>query len=328
MKKNIQESAISTYSWVRGFNYQPSWGTHGISIWLNFNDALFTTEIERGMKYFPKMNTLRIWLSFDAYMEDCRRYLQNIAKAYEIMRERNIKIMPVLFCGWHSIPDFGGFCVEQLDFTKRYNNRKHHRQYVRDVLSAFGKRDNVLMYDIANEPFNSVRNNPAGTEAVRNFLGDMVEEVRMVDDVNPITIGSQGFDGNGANEDFDLLGALVDVFCVHSYYWPEQMGGNSKTRYLECIENLVENLNALGKPVISNECCWGSLDDEERVDIIRFELGLLKKHGIGFLPHALHHSRVADLHLPEYGPIWGAGYMAFINPDGELRPGHEVYNEF
>ena len=91
---------------------------------------------------------------------------------------------------------------------------------------------------------------------------------------------------------------------------------------------MVEHLERLGKPAIATECCWGANDDAARVKYVRHDLGLLKQAGIGFLPHALHHSPVADLHRPVPGRKWGTMYMGFIEPDGSIRPGHEVYNEF
>ena len=91
---------------------------------------------------------------------------------------------------------------------------------------------------------------------------------------------------------------------------------------------MVAHLEKLGKPAIATECCWGSNDDAERVQFVRHDLGLLKAAGIGFLPHALHHSPVADLHRPVPSRQWGTMYMGFIEADGSLRPGHEVYNEF
>ncbi len=84
----------------------------------------------------------------------------------------------------------------------------------------------------------------------------------------------------------------------------------------------------MAKPLISTECCWGSLDDGVRVKRIRDELGALKKYKIGFFPHALYESYVADLHRPQYGFVDTPGYMAFINMDGTLRSGHDVYNAF
>ena len=83
-----------------------------------------------------------------------------------------------------------------------------------------------------------------------------------------------------------------------------------------------------GKPALATECCWRSNDDSLRTDAVRAELGLLKRHGIGFLPHALHYSAVADLHRPHSWQTWDSMYMGFIEPDGSIRPGHEVYNEF
>jgi hypothetical protein len=87
-------------------------------------------------------------------------------------------------------------------------------------------------------------------------------------------------------------------------------------------------LAPLGKPVIATECCWGTNDGAARVKFVRHELGLLEQAGIGFLPHALHHSPVADLHRPVAGRKWGTMYMGFIEPDGSIRPGHEIYSEF
>ena len=54
-------SRIHEYSWVRGFNYQPSWGSHGITIWNDFREATYAKELDLGLRHFPKLNTLRIW---------------------------------------------------------------------------------------------------------------------------------------------------------------------------------------------------------------------------------------------------------------------------
>ena len=68
-------SRIHEYSWVRGFNYQPSWGSHGITIWNDFREATYAKEIEQGLKHFPKINTLRIWFSYDAHVADRKTFL-------------------------------------------------------------------------------------------------------------------------------------------------------------------------------------------------------------------------------------------------------------
>jgi hypothetical protein len=54
----------------------------------------------------------------------------------------------------------------------------------------------------------------------------------------------------------------------------------------------------------------------------------LKQRNIGSLVYLLHHSQIADAHRAEFGPVSGPGNLSFIEADGPLRPGHEVYNEF
>ena len=73
---------------------------------------------------------------------------------------------------------------------------------------------------------------------------------------------------------------------------------------------------------------WGSEDDAEHVEFTRYTLSELGRRDIGFTIHALHHSLVADLHAREYGPVGRPGRLEFINAEGSLRAGHEVFNEF
>ena len=82
-----QASRINEYSWVHGFNYQPSWGSHGIAIWNDFREATFAREVELGLKHFPKLNTLRIWFSYDAHVAAPKRFLAAAKRAAEILAE-------------------------------------------------------------------------------------------------------------------------------------------------------------------------------------------------------------------------------------------------
>jgi hypothetical protein len=67
-------------------------------------------------------------------------------------------------------------------------------------------------------------------------------------------------------------------------------------------------------------CCWGSLDDGVRVKRIRDELGALQKYKIGFFPHALYESYVADLHRPQVA--FGGCAEATVTPGVvRLAPG-------
>ena len=64
------------------------------------------------------------------------------------------------------------------------------------------------------------------------------------------------------------------------------------------------------------------------VEVMKVELSAFRERGLGFVAHLLHHTLVADGHRPEYGPISEAGYMAFIEADGSLRPCHEIFNDY
>jgi hypothetical protein len=86
------------------------------------------------------------------------------------------------------------------------------------------------------------------------------------------------------------------------------------------------------RPVLATETCWGSASDSTRAEIVRDTLDVLRRHKIGYLPHALMESGVADLHLPTPDEHWTSSTlnpasMAFILRDGTLRPGHDAYND-
>jgi hypothetical protein len=324
-RDEARPSRIHEYSWVRGFNYQPSWGSHGLQIWNDFREATFTREVELGLKHFPKLNVLRIWFSYDAHVAEPGKFLPAARRAAEILAKRKLKLIPVIFNGWHSPVDFGGFSSEQLKMSSRLTPAfGPHRQYLCELIEAIRPAGNLLMYDIANEPFNV--SSERGPGLVLDFLKAMAQQVRELDPQTPISVGTQGCFGIGGPQDLDSLDSFVDVHAVHPYWIP--VPRISAEKHVEDFKQMVEHLKKLGKPAIATECCWGSNDDATRVKYIRHELGLLQQAGIGFLPHALHHSRVADLHRPVPGRKWETMYMGFIEPDGTVRPGHGVFNEF
>ena len=79
---------------------------------------------------------------------------------------------------------------------------------------------------------------------------------------------------------------------------------------------------------MATEACWGAFTDADRVKSGTFELGELSKRGIGFCPHGLRWSKVADLHDYSGGPVGEPGIMNFLEKNRSLRPGHDFYNRF
>ena len=96
----------------------------------------------------------------------------------------------------------------------------------------------------------------------------------------------------------------------------------------ERLDESISAINRTGKPALVTECCGGRLDDAERVGFIKVALAAFQARRLGFMPHLLHHTLVADGHRPEHGHVGVAGYMAFIEADGRLRAGHDVFNAY
>jgi len=304
------------WSKIAGFNYQPSYGCDALDIWLNkFDEEVIRRELTGGKSCFPAMNTVRLWLSHEPFYRNPELFIDHFEKVLSICGKLSLQAIPVLFNNWHSFPEFGGISPELIHYWfKEYGQMGDSTNYLfKPYLDAIWSRyttDNrILAWDLCNEPYN-------------NFCPEMAEWLahtyrwgKRMDVRQPISVSLQS-DLAQLRECRDFC----DVFMIHPYFTTE--------------ENILEVLayaKACGKGCIATECCWGSLDDEARVAFIRNDLSILSAHGIGFLPHALQESKVGDLHRPRYaafGIVSSASYMAFINMDGSLRPGHGVYNEY
>jgi hypothetical protein len=125
--------------------------------------------------------------------------------------------------------------------------------------------------------------------------------------------------------DIDLLAPYVDVITLHPYCIPPM----SDVEHLRYLTQVLDYLKQFSKPVIITECCWAGKTDEERVPFLQTELSHYSQLGIGYCVHALWESPVADLHRLDDGTGLGSGlYMAFINKDGNIRKGHELFNAY
>ena len=52
---------------VKSFNYHLSYSTGSLEDWLLFDKEVWRRELTRGKEYFSAFNTVRIWLSWNAY---------------------------------------------------------------------------------------------------------------------------------------------------------------------------------------------------------------------------------------------------------------------
>ena len=315
------------WSAIRGFNYQPSYGSSGFELWQNFDAAVIETELGRGKKYFPGMNAIRWWQSSDSFLRDPNRYARDFATTLDIAAKFDLVVMPVLFNRWHSPElDYGGIYIDHFLPKASWLQKPGMFDAFLDALVKEHKDDpRILAWDLCNEPYayGMPRDKmPAEIVAAETaWLKSLHDRCKEIGAKAPITVGIH------PGVPLELVDPISNVLSIHPY-WIHNRPEPDKTAYEKKLDDEVAFACRVNKPLISTECCWGSLDDQVRVESIRYTLTQLKQRGIGWLVYLLHHSLIADAHRPEFGPLGFPGNLAFIEADGSLRPGHEVFNEF
>jgi hypothetical protein len=322
------------YADIRGFNYQPSHGSHGMESWgTEFNPSLMKKELWSGKHHFPEMNTVRIWLSYDAYTRFPERFPERLGEVLDLGDDYDVEFIVTLFNGWHSYPDLGGlhpFSLERWHSGDEYE--EVFEPYVEATAGTYADHDNVLMWDLCNEPTLSGQ----GIESVHDFevdrsktiyrfLETVYEQIQTYDPSAPTTVGTIP-----DTKALELYEPITEVLTTHPYYiWNrDNTPTSTEEGFREFVDEAVRFANEVDKPLLGNETGWGALDDRKRAETLEVELGTQAEAGIGFTAHLLHHTPVADGHKPPYGPVSDPGYMAFVDPDGSIRPHHEVFNEY
>ncbi|MDR3174095.1 MAG: glycoside hydrolase family 5 protein [Treponema sp.] len=318
------------FSSVRGFNYQPSAGSTSFENWLYFRPELFELELRRGKQYFPKFNTVRYWLSWAAFVRNPERFAGNFETALKIAGSLGLRVIPCLMNRWHNTHDDNdGIYLDHLIPGWGWSYEEGFYKPYFDVVIGRHKDDRrILAWDTCNEPFPYSLPWDKMGEIPRiewEWLEAMYAYAKSLGAAQYVSFSPHGSFGPEWNGRY---AAISDVFMIHTYFAREQSDAEAKKRFEQRLDDYVELAAAHKKGLVSTENCWGSLDDAWRTAEIRYVMGELAKRRIGIIPHALHHSLVADLHLPEYGPAGDPGDMRFINADGSLRKGHEAYNEF
>lgn len=319
------------YSQIRGFNYQPGYGSTGLENWLYFNPSIVELELRRGKAFFPKFNTVRYLLSWDAYLRDPEQFAKNFEKSLQIADKLGIKVIPCLFNRRHDPDlDYGGIYIDH--FLPRYsfllNKENHIDGYVQQIVSEHAGDDRILLWDICNEPFHYPDPDNVSIEIKNNelvWISGICDIVRGIDRNKPLGISIHPFHGI---QGLERIEPLCDVLLIHPYYMDELDDMDKRREYEEFVAANKEFSEKCNKPILVTETCWGDLNDMKRADIVRYTLEVLIKNNIGFLAHALHYSKAPDLHNPEDGPVGRPGNLAFINADGSLREGHDVFNAF
>ena len=309
---------------VKGFNYHPTYSHDSLEDWLLFDEEIWRRELSIGKEKFPKMNTVRLWLSWSAFCRLENRFIERVKTAIQICKDLDLYVIPCLFNRWHDpMVNADAIYIDHFlpesSWLHKFGNL--FEDYIDALCDAFGTEEQILVWDICNEPFAYNGDFPM-RETVQKYelewLGRMADRMRKNQVTQPLGIGSTG------EQPMEIFGDICDVYLTHLYY-----RGEDVSQFESWVESFVNESKKFGKPLITSECCWGSLDDKHREELIRVALSTYKKFGIGYVVHALWYSLCADLHNPEDGRVTdNIGNLCFINKDGNIRPYHEIYNEF
>jgi hypothetical protein len=317
------------YAQIHGFNYQPSWGSSGFEIWRNFDRDRMGHELALGKKYFPGMNGIRLWLSHDAWLRNPTKFEADFESALSLISARGARVLPVLFNRWHDAAlDYGGVYLDHfLPKTSWVQGKDQLMAFAEAMFSLHAKDARILGWDLCNEPFSygcAPGEIPEIVKAEFAWLERTYAAAKRLNVQAPITVGihpGHGIDG------IRQIEPIADILSIHPY-WTCDSPPHDKAAYEKLLDDYVAFAASVKKPLLATETCWGSTDDAKRVEIIRYTLGQLKQRRIGWLAYLLHHSLIADAHRIEFGPLSAPGNLAFIEADGSLRSGHDVFNEF
>lgn len=316
----------NAYSNVKGFNYQASYGANGMINWLYFDADLISKELHLGKMYFPNINTIRIWLSYDAYILNKEKFCDNLEKVLCILDSLGLKAIICLLNRWHNThQDQGGVYIEQIIGGLDSSMCPLIEDFVTDIVSRYAQDDRVLIWDMVNEPF-YYHLEGIGKQFFEIELEWLKSLYRAIKKLNPKAPVSTSIVQNHSVKIYDYLDEISDVYLLHPYFVKRRFP--TKEAFLTDVRSYVEYAQSKGKACLVTETCWGAERDEDHVVQIKDTLDVLTECNVGYTVHALMYSAVADLHSAEDGPVGGPSNLAFINKDGSLRAGHEIFNQY
>ena len=280
---------------VFGFNYDGSWGSSGLDLWQHHDHGRMAVEVARGKQYFPAWNTVRWWLSFDAYQRDPARFLANFDAGLALFAGHGIAVIPLLFNRWlNPVCDFGGVPLDHLVPHHSAWNRTDdlftavggdgrelcpveqvHTAYVTDVVCWHRDDDRIVLWDLCNEPLmGGYVDDPGGPvrAAELRWLAWCRDVCRSLGATQPLTIGNYPSAAAVA-----LTEPLSDVVSFHPYYtWnlnPDREPMADYAGFERHLDACVAIATAAGKDLLATETVWGARDDATHVAIMRYTLG-------------------------------------------------------
>ncbi|HEU4635347.1 MAG TPA: cellulase family glycosylhydrolase [Edaphobacter sp.] len=260
-----EQAANDWYSrqpWLVGANYVPSDAINQLEM---FQEATFNPSLndrELGLAESIGMNTMRVFLQDQLWQQDPKGFVRRLDAFLAIASRHHIRPILVLFDScWEPNPHLGpqhppipgvhnsGWV--QSPGAKELSDPSYEpklKEYVVGVVSAFGKDDRVLAWDVWNEPDNTNGNRfgepKDKVKLVEAMLPKAFAWARSAHPTQPLTSGV--WNGNWSDPAKESAVTKIqlaesDVISFHNYGWPEE------------FEARVRSLQPLHRPIICTE---------------------------------------------------------------------------
>ena len=190
----VEANKINTDSLtLKGINYYPK-----ATPWDMFGGAFSKDTISNDFKIIKAagLNSVRLFVQYDDFgkAEVNPLKLEKLKQTLDAAEENNLKVVLTLF-------DFYG------DYSvMNWTLNQHH---AKKIVSTFKDHNAIIAWDIKNEP--NLDFDSRGEDLVVSWLDNMIDAVKSVDSIHPVTIGWSN------TQSATILKDKVDFVSFHYY---------------------------------------------------------------------------------------------------------------
>ncbi len=213
---------------IRGVNYE----------FEGKSEARWRSDLELGKRV--NLNSVRIWLSLDAYTKDPTGYISSIERFVQLCGEMGYTVMPIIFNG-NSLTTDNHYILD--DTFQNFGEK-----YVKALTEALCDEPGFLMFDIMNEPccnslmwdLTKAEDRTYWSNKQWDFVRHYCQYIKTIAPDCPITVGCT------TASDINKTAKLVDVLSYHDY-------SSTMTAYTSNVKSALRAKEYYGKPVINTE---------------------------------------------------------------------------
>ncbi len=327
--------------WLCGFNYVPRTAVNWTEMWQKETFDLATIEQELAWARDIGYNTLRTVLPFIVWQHDRDGLWQRLNRFLDVAEKNGLRSMisPLDDCEFSGDPPQLG--PQPPPIPGVHNSRAvgspgrrmvmdtdkwpEIASYVKDVVSTFQEDARIFMWDLYNEPGNSLIFKSDGQHLfdpeLEHYSYELMlrvfEWAREVDPPQPLTTAGWHVDEEDELHDhfIDVKAfELSDIITFHAYCSPERM------------KLAIDNVKSYGRPVMCTE--WMGRQAGSRIE---GQLPMFHRERVGNYHWGLVKGKT-QTHIPWPGlldgfPDWSEGDEWFHNvlhPDGTRYSEKEI----